>query len=65
MKYLTTPEVRELLRAAVKHRSQASLAKEVGVTQPYLSLILSNNKAGFGKFLDYLGLERVVLYRKK
>jgi hypothetical protein len=65
MRTYTTSEVRELLRAEVQNRTQTSLCDEVNVTPAYLSSILADNKKGFGKFLDYLGLERVVLYRKR
>lgn len=59
-------EVRNRLRKAMRDfdLDQAGLAGAIGVSPPFLNAVLQGTKEPAGKILGYLGLERVVLYRK-
>lgn len=70
MLYLTAKQVRTLLKARLQdfgkaRGQQAKLAEKIGVSPPFISAIMSGDKDPSGAVLDFLGLERVVLYRAK
>lgn len=65
MKTYTADQVREMLRSKLKTKTQLSLAEELGISPQHLSDVLKNRREPFGALLDYLGLERVVSYKKK
>lgn len=44
--------------------TQAQLADSIGVSAQYLNMVLRGKKNPNGKVLAYLGIERVVTYRK-
>ena len=52
-------------RATEKEGTQKALADKIGVDPSFLHDVLFLKRAPTGKVLDYLGLERVVIYRKK
>lgn len=55
----------ELQRRLAQAGSQALLAKELNVSQPYLSNVLAGRADPGPLILDALGVERVVTYRQK
>lgn len=77
MKYVdyTTDQVRNLLWAMVqdkrtpqikaRFRTQAALARAIGVSLPFVNDILNAKREPAGKVLEFLGVERVVTYRKQ
>lgn len=63
---LTEQEVMARLRAAVAAAgSQKAYAEQIGVSQTYLSDVLTGNRAPGEKILTSLGLEAVAMYREK
>jgi transcriptional regulator with XRE-family HTH domain len=50
------------LRERVGSSSQASVAEEMGVSQQYLSAVLTRRKAPGKSILNALGLERLIIY---
>jgi hypothetical protein len=54
-----------LLRGYLARCNQATLADEIGVSPQYLSEILRSKKPPSDKVLDFLKLERIVIYRLK
>lgn len=73
-KEFTAAQVREQLWALVRnnrhpnapwtYRTQAELAKAIGVSLPFLNDILHDKREPAGKVLEFLGLERVVTYHR-
>ncbi len=63
---LTAEQVRERLRLAMTRDgfNQDALATRIGITRQLVSLVLLGRQPPAGKILNYLGLERVVLYRE-
>lgn len=46
------------------HRcNQAQLAEQIGVSTPFLNDVLHGKREPSGKVVEFLGLERVVMYR--
>jgi hypothetical protein len=67
MAYVTTEQLRSLLRRALAKRNnrQVDLAREIGVKPQNLSVVLKGAPIG-GKILDFLGYERVDgLFKRK
>ncbi len=62
---LTAEQVRQQLREILSRQrlSQRSLAKLIGVSGQYLNEVLLGSREPTGKILDYLGLDRIVIYR--
>jgi transcriptional regulator with XRE-family HTH domain len=57
-----------MLQKKLRGRSQLDLAKEIGCSETYVSLVLSGERDPGPRILEYLGLEKVtgpVSYRKK
>lgn len=50
--------------ALEKEPTQTALAAKIGVTTPFLHDVLMKKRAPTGKILEYLGLERITIYRK-
>jgi predicted transcriptional regulator len=68
MNELTSDQVRIRLWEDIKKNpgrpmTQTELAARIGVSLPFLNEILRGTREPSGKVLDYLGLERVVIYR--
>lgn len=62
----TDDQVREELVAAIAAAgSQAALAKAIGVSGAFISVIARGEKPPCGKVLDFLGIERVTMFRRK
>ncbi len=57
--------IRALHREAKKAGSQKALANRMGVDPTYLSRVMREQKEAGPAILDPLGLERVVVYRRK
>jgi len=57
---------REILAARLLRQgsTQRALAREIGISEAYLSDILSQRREAGKQVLEYLGLERRVTYRK-
>lgn len=54
-----------LLRETLDGGNQAEMARKMGISPQYLNDVL-NEKRGVGdKILEYLGLEKVVTYRRR
>jgi transcriptional regulator with XRE-family HTH domain len=47
----------------VNAHNQQTLAKAIGVSYAFLNDVLHGRREPTGKILEYLGLERVVIYR--
>lgn len=63
---LTERDVLDRLRAAVAVAgSQKAYAERIGVSQTYLSDVLTGNRAPGEKILTALGLEAVMMYQEK
>ena len=64
---LTEEQARERLqeRLDLAGGTQTALARELGVSLPYLNDVLHGRRELAGKVLDALGLERVISYREK
>jgi transcriptional regulator with XRE-family HTH domain len=45
--------------------SQAEMAEKIGVSPQYLSDVLNEKRGPGDKILAYLGLEKVITYRKR
>lgn len=65
----TADQVRKMLWDIMKDTdgkqvSQRDMAKQIGVSVPFLNTLLTGKREPQGKILDFLGLERVVGYRK-
>ena len=61
MKHATIPQ--QLRQWAKQRGSQRILAKELGVSEAYLSDVINGRRDSGRKLLKALGLERVVDYR--
>lgn len=61
MKSVTIPQ--KLSEWAKRLGSQRALAKELGVSEPYLSDVINGRRDPGPKILKALGLERIVDYR--
>lgn len=63
---LTEAHVLARLKTAVKAAgSVADFARQVGVSQPYVSQAMSGRTTIGPRLLDAIGIERVVTYRRK
>lgn len=63
---MNAEQVRAKLTArAAAMGSQKALAAEIGVSPAFLSEIITGHREPCGKPVEYLGLERVVEYRKR
>lgn len=62
----TATHVRQMLRAymGANDLTQTSLAKKIGISTPYLNDILLEKREPQGKVLDWLKLQRVVVYKR-
>ena len=53
-------DITKQLRARLKGRKQKDLAAELGVSEPFLSMVLNGKKAPGPKILKAIGLKRLV-----
>jgi transcriptional regulator with XRE-family HTH domain len=62
---LTAVQVRERLRLMMSTHDldQKAISAAIGVSQQYVSDVLTGRREPAGKILEYLKLERVVFYR--
>lgn len=66
MKNLISPEeVVELIRQRLRAETQRALAASLGVSQAYLSEVLNGSLIASPRLAEALGLERLILYRRK
>ena len=56
-------DISKKLRARLKGRKQKELAADLGVSEPFLSMVLKGHKAPGPKILKALGLRQVVTVR--
>jgi hypothetical protein len=62
---LTAADVRDELREEAAYEgSQAALASLIGISKSHLGDILLGQREPAGKVLAYLGLERILIYRR-
>lgn len=54
-----------LLRESLDGRSQSEMARKIGVSPQYLHDVLNERRGPGDKILTYLGIEKVVTYRKR
>jgi len=54
----------EMLRKRQGTGTQADLAKAIGVSSAYLSDVFQGHRRPADKILEFLGIERRVVYRK-
>jgi transcriptional regulator with XRE-family HTH domain len=68
MRDLTQNDVIQLIKSLMQAEevTQHIFAKNVGISEPFLSMILSGQRQPTGRVLDYLGLRRVktITYRR-
>lgn len=57
--------VRRTLQMVVEKQTQASLADQIGVSGSFLNEVIRGSRPPTGKILDFLNLERHVIYTKK
>ena len=63
---ITRDEFIALLRAEIERvGGQNELARRMHISITLLSLILSGEREPRGAVLDYFGIEKIVIYRKK
>jgi len=58
----TEAQVRDMLRAKLANRTQASLADEIGVSSNYFNEIVRALRPQSSEVLRYLGLRKHVVY---
>jgi len=63
--HLTEAVVRRILQIVVEKQTQASLADQIGVSRSFLNEVIRGSRPPTGKILDFLNLERHVIYTKK
>lgn len=56
---------RKELETRLKQRSTTKLAAELGISDGYLRDVLKDRRPASDRLLDALGLERVVIIRRK
>ena len=56
---------RQVLKDMCFDRTQASVAQELGITPAYLADILAHRREAGPKVIEALGLEKLVLYRRR
>lgn len=54
-----------MLRESLGTDSQADVARKIGISPQYLHDVLNERRGPGEKILDYLGLERIITYRKR
>ncbi len=65
MKHINEGRVREMVRIAViAEGSQKAFARRVGLSEQYLVDVLKERRAIPTKILEFLGLERVISYKR-
>lgn len=65
MRHITEERLRGMVRIAVQvEGSQKAFAQKVGVSEGYLVDVLKNRRSVPRKILEFLGVERVTLYRR-
>lgn len=55
---MTDDEVRALIRAWIGERTMKAAATSIGISLPWLSMMLSGKRVPSGKVLDVIGVER-------
>jgi hypothetical protein len=63
--FVDTKDVKELLRKAQGSRSIAELSRDINCSTAYVSDFYAGNRTPGPKILNYLGLEKQVVYKKK
>ena len=58
-------QVAELIRRRLQRHglTQAELAVDLGVSEPFVSLVLNGQRRPTGRLLKWLGLEQIVTYK--
>jgi transcriptional regulator with XRE-family HTH domain len=59
-----TKIIARLRRECEKAGSQQAFADNIGVSRPYVTLVLSGRSPPSRKMLNAIGMERVVVFRK-
>lgn len=54
-----------LLRASLGSSSQVEVARKIGISPQYLHDVLNERRGPGDKILEYLGIERVITYRRR
>lgn len=66
MTSLSADEVRAMLKAHVaQYPTQVAAAKAMGLTEPWLSMMLNGTRRPCGRALDILGVNRLPKHTKK
>ena len=65
--YVTRDEIRRIVSGAIEEadESQRAFCKRINCKTPHLSIFLHERGAVPKPVLNWLGLERVIVYRKK
>ncbi len=63
---MTADTIRDKLKNLAKEvGGQRELARRIGVSAPFLNDIILSKRHPSGKVLEFLQIERIVIYRKK
>lgn len=62
---MEAPDIVDALKKRQGEKSLTVFAKEIGVSLVYLWDVVHGNRNPTGKILDYLGVEKVITYRRK
>jgi transcriptional regulator with XRE-family HTH domain len=54
-----------MLREILDDGNQAQMARKIGISPQYLNDVLNGKRGAGDKILAYLGLEKIVTYRKR
>lgn len=67
MGYFNSKGVRGRLQSLMKHAAltQKDIARKAGLSTAFVNDVLNARREPSGKLLDWMGLERIVLYRVK
>jgi len=63
--HMDTNAVRKLIRAEIRQTSVVDFARRAGVTRAQVYAVLNGTREPRGGVLDALGLEAVIVYRRK
>jgi transcriptional regulator with XRE-family HTH domain len=54
-----------ILRESLNSSSQSAMARKIGISPQFLSDVLNEKRGPGDRILDYLGIEKVVTYRRR
>jgi hypothetical protein len=64
MDEFTREDIVKILKGIIKTRSQKEFAEIIGISPQYLHDVINMRREPGKKILDYLGYEKVVMYKR-